>query len=129
MPQLHTILKQLKRSLNEAYSLDEGKTYVTSRDLKSKKGVEIPSGSRVGLSWERNKETLTRMTAQNGDVITVSTPYLFKYVRGFAKPPSMKALEKWTYDGVAKSITGARVEPDGHGPDGAPSWLLALGYI
>ncbi len=48
---------------------------------------------------------------------------------GFTKPPSMNTLEKWSNDGVAKSVTGARVEPDGYGPDGSPSWLLVLGFI
>ena len=41
----------------------------------------------------------------------------------------MNTLEKWSSDGVAKSVTGQRVEPDGWGVDGAPSWLLAIGVI
>jgi hypothetical protein len=48
---------------------------------------------------------------------------------GFTKPPSLKTMEKWSNDGVAKSVTGHRVEPDGFGPDGSPSWMLALGII
>ena len=48
--------------------------------------------------------------------------------RPFMKEPSMKALENMG-DGIAKSVTGKKVEPDGYGPDGSPSWLLALGYI
>ena len=47
--------------------------------------------------------------------------YIFQWV---GKPPSIKTMEKWMEDGVAKSITGQRVEPD-H-PD---SWLRVLGYI
>jgi len=39
-------------------------------------------------------------------------------------PPSIKTLEKYSYDGVCKSIRGQRVEPD-H-PE---SWLRVLGYI
>lgn len=45
------------------------------------------------------------------------------------KSPTMNTLEKWSEDGIAKSVLGARVEPDGHGPDGEPSWMLALGMI
>lgn len=45
------------------------------------------------------------------------------------KAPSMTTLEKWSYDSVCKTPTGKRVEHDGHGPDGSPSWLLALGFI
>lgn len=47
----------------------------------------------------------------------------------FTKVPTLNTLEKWGNDGIAKSITGARVECDGHGPDGAPSWMIALGVI
>jgi hypothetical protein len=44
-------------------------------------------------------------------------------------PPSLKTLERWSFDGVAKSLDGCRVEPDGTCIHGTPSWLLALGYI
>ena len=42
--------------------------------------------------------------------------------------PSQRKLEHMLYDGVATTPTGFRVEPDGHGPDGSPSWLLFFGY-
>ena len=41
--------------------------------------------------------------------------------------PSIDEIETWFTDGVCPTPTGDDVEPDGHGPDGAPSWLLALG--
>jgi len=40
------------------------------------------------------------------------------------KVPSLKTMEKWMYDGIAKTPDGKKVEPD-H-PD---SWLSILGYI
>ncbi|ACB97277.1 hypothetical protein [Beijerinckia indica] len=43
--------------------------------------------------------------------------------------PSMEQLEEWLSDGQCETPTGHEVEPDGHGPDGSPSWLLALGLI
>ncbi len=43
--------------------------------------------------------------------------------------PSMEELQEWAADGICETPTGDRVEPDGHGPDGAPSWLLLLGFI
>jgi len=43
--------------------------------------------------------------------------------------PSPKALEEWLYDGICPTPTGDEVEPDGYGPDGAPSWLRALHLI
>lgn len=45
------------------------------------------------------------------------------------KTPTFSELESWVYDSVCESLTGDRVEPDGTGPDGAPSWLLALHLI
>lgn len=45
------------------------------------------------------------------------------------KEPSIKTLEKWSNDGVAKATDGCRVEPDGTCPHGKESWLLKLGLI
>ena len=43
--------------------------------------------------------------------------------------PSMQELMAWNDDGICETPTGHRVEPDGTGPDGAPSWLRALRLI
>ncbi|MDD2878332.1 MAG: hypothetical protein PHT60_14030 [Acidiphilium sp.] len=43
--------------------------------------------------------------------------------------PSMAEIERWVSDSVVEATDGEDVEPDGHSPDGAPSWLLALGMI
>ena len=43
--------------------------------------------------------------------------------------PSFEELKAAVFDSVCPSITGDTVEPDGYGPDGAPSWLLLLGAI
>jgi hypothetical protein len=43
--------------------------------------------------------------------------------------PSMEDLMAWNEDGICETPTGHRVEPDGTGPDGVPSWLLALRLI
>lgn len=45
------------------------------------------------------------------------------------KPPSVKTLEKWVSNGVAKATDGCRVEPDGNCPHGCPSWFITLGFI
>ena len=45
------------------------------------------------------------------------------------KPPSIRTMEKWVCDGVAKATDGCRVEPDGYCPHGKPSWLIQLGVI
>lgn len=43
--------------------------------------------------------------------------------------PSLKTLEKWSYDGIACATDGCRVELDGVCPHGHSSWLMVLGYI
>ena len=48
---------------------------------------------------------------------------------GSRKLPSMHELMAWNEDGICETPTGHRVEPDGTGPDGVPSWLRALRLI
>jgi hypothetical protein len=43
--------------------------------------------------------------------------------------PSLRELMAWSDDGICETPTGHRVEPDGAGPDGVPSWLRALRMI
>ncbi len=43
--------------------------------------------------------------------------------------PSLRALQEWCTESICETVTGDTVEPDGIGPDGAPSWLLALGLV
>ena len=43
--------------------------------------------------------------------------------------PSCEQSEAWVDDSGCESLTGHRVEPDGYGPDGSPSWLIALGLV
>ncbi len=45
------------------------------------------------------------------------------------KPPSIKTMEKWMNDGIARATDGCRVEPDGICSHGKKSWLLILGLI
>jgi hypothetical protein len=52
-----------------------------------------------------------------------------KNFTGFNRPPGLHTLEKWNSDGVVKTPTGQKVEPDGWASDGSPSWFLVLGVI
>lgn len=45
------------------------------------------------------------------------------------KPPTIKTMERWSNDGVAKATDGCRCEPDGSCQHGKQSWLLVLGLI
>ena len=64
-----------------------------------------------------------------GHILDATLTFKTRKFTTFFKPPTMKTLEKYSLDGVAKSVTGKRCEPDGYGPDGSPSWLLVLGMI
>jgi hypothetical protein len=50
-------------------------------------------------------------------------------IRKEVKAPSVRTLENWSMDGVAKTLMGGTIEPDGMDSEGCPSWLLHLGYI
>lgn len=43
--------------------------------------------------------------------------------------PDLEQIQFWVYDSVCETVTGDMIEPDGYGPDGAPSWLIALGLM
>jgi hypothetical protein len=49
--------------------------------------------------------------------------------RSVMKAPGMATMERLVRGWCSQELFGARVEPDGHGPDGEPSWMLALGMI
>lgn len=106
--------------------------------FKVKNGDIVPNGTPVEVSFIPGNNRLCSIAAEytgksgrnyRTEPLKTNVLYLHKYVKGFGKPPTMRTLEKWSDDGVAKSVTGKRVEPDGHGPDGSPSWMLVLGYI
>ena len=65
-----------------------------------------------------------------GDEVKFSrTQFAPKYFTGFKPAPSLKTLEKWSYDSVSKTVTGRVCEPDGYSFDGSPSWLLVFSLI
>ncbi len=95
----------------------------------ARKGVSInpiPEGTRLTLTLgERGIAT-----TYEGRAITLGYRNAHTYFGSpFTKAPSMSTLGKWTDAGVARSVTGKRVECDGHGDDGSPSWMLVLGMV
>lgn len=97
------------------------KTIKTIRDLKLKDQTIIPKGTQ--LTFVRHSDMATvGIFSYNGRELKM------RY-RSVIKNPSLKSLERWTMDSVCKSVFGAQVEPDGYGPLGDPSWLIALGMI
>ena len=87
-------------------------------------GRVIPVGTVATVEFKtENERDFMQITLADGE-----TYRSIKY-SVFFKLPSLASLQKWSMDSVCKSVTGKRVEPDGHGDDNSPSWLLALGMI
>jgi len=117
------ILTTAKRILSRA-------SYIVIRDIKTKKGVEFKLYDELFLeSYDKVYPYWMRLSAKDGRRLVLMPSTVHKVLKGFAKPPSMGALRRWSMDGVAKAVDGARVEPDGFSPDGAPSWLLVMGLV
>ena len=91
------------------------------KDITLKSGGLLPKGSIV----EIQPSALLPLLAS---VEIDGQAYTLKY-KSVIKPPIVKTLEKWEYEGFSKTIAGKKTEPDGYDEDGFPSWLLALGYI
>ncbi len=106
----------------------------TKREIKLKTET-IPAGTEIRLSFVTNENThstvlfgvplnnpsrLYRLGFRNAK-INFGSP--------FTKIPGLRTMERWSDDGIARSVTGKRCEPDGYGDDNSPSWLLVLGLI
>lgn len=105
---------------------------VLKKEIKLRDGTVIPVGSKGDVLFNQGQNSVASagFDSLGGRRVNLSNKNLFDYFgRPFTKVPSLTSLEKMSDDGVASSVTGKRVEPDGFGPDGSPSWLLALGYV
>ncbi len=96
-------------------------------DLKLKDGTLYYKGTQVSRFWF-DKDQITVITINDRD-IRIPTFRMHKYLPVFTKPPKEATIGRWLYDGYSKTVTGKKVEPDGVGPDGSPSWLRVLGLI
>ena len=121
--------------INKAYTVTAA-SRTLKRDVKLKDGRTFPKGSSVEIKFFGDKDNGHKICEVNvlGSTDMSNTTYktaianLPSTVSGFTKP-SNATMEKWVSDGVAKTPTGKKTEPDGYADDGSPSWLLALGYI
>lgn len=102
----------------------------TKRELKaSNAGIFIPSGSQVNTYFSGKNHSFIYVEDTNGNLLATRATNAHLTFGGFTKEPSIGTMTKWVSDGVARTITGHRTEPDGTGPDGSPSWLLVLGFM
>lgn len=93
----------------------------TTKEIKLKDGSTLPKGLPVTFIEGKDSRCLVHSPLH-------ALPLQVRITSAF-KTPSLASLRRWSYDGICKTPTGKRVEPDGHGPDGSPSWLLVFGLI
>jgi len=96
------------------------------RDVKLKDGRTFAKGTTFAVTFAQTGQNRTYLEVSNLDG---SHAFKTTHFQTFFKSPSLASLERWVNDGIAQSVSGHRVEPDGYGPDNSPSWLLALGLI
>ena len=126
-------IAELKRDLRKwqrkVASKTASKKTTLSAELKLKDGTVYAKGSRAEVFFSERNPSMSEVEIE-GRKIKLRTVSLHKYLRGFPKPPSMRALEKMDSEASGPTVTGVRnVEMDGYGPDGSPSWMLAMGLI
>ncbi len=113
------------------------------KDMKLKSGDVIPKGTAVidvkfygATEPDYNRYTFCSVffdftsPAKNFRVtpMRMRIQALPEFVTGF-KVPSMSQMERMEDNAAWSTPTGKRVEADGYGPDGSPSWALVLGYV
>ena len=112
--------------------LSAPKHVTTKRELTFNNSLEtacvIPAGTSLEVYFSGVRHDRIYFE-YNGSARAASIVNAHNSFTGFNKPPGMAALERYSNDGVAKTCTGHRTEPDGTGPDGSPSWLLVIGVI
>jgi hypothetical protein len=86
----------------------------------------IPAGATVEVTCMPDG---VGVAAGTGKIATVGYCNAYMYFAGFSKPPGIGTMMRWSRLGIARTPTGKKVEPDGVGPDGAPSWMLILGIL
>lgn len=85
-------------------------------------GTKLLSGTVVKVEAIKGSDTKCKITTPDGK------SYAANYTSVF-RAPSIKTMEKWDYDGIGKTPSGATTEPDGHDPEGFPSWIRIIGLI
>ena len=90
---------------------------------------KIPAGDLVHLWFSPKKHSNLAFVQHGNEVKITRLENANEKFTKIIKAPSLRTLERQDCDGVCKTVTGQRVEPDGFGYDGSPSWLLVLGLI
>lgn len=99
------------------------------RELKWKDGSITPEGTPVHIDFWETRPGRIYVTIGQTVYQTGLTNKGHERFAGIGKVPGLRTLEKYSSEGVAKTVTGERTEPDGYGSDGSPSWMLVVGII
>ena len=100
----------------------------TYKELRFQSGDVIPAGVEVSIRPIRhkteNKSHPTMCVLSYND-----KEYKCRY-ESVVQPPSEDEVGQMVFDSKnCSSIGGHDVEPDGHDPEGFPSWLMVLGIV
>lgn len=101
------------------------------KDAKLKSGKQIPTGTEAEVIPHPDPtKYLYYMLVTLPDGTNFKTKMInFPQIFTGGGLPSMDELEEWLNDGVAESVAGYSVEPDGYDQHGFPSWFIVLGMI
>ncbi len=117
--------------MNEPLKFFPSFTVTTKRELNfGDKQPTFQAGTRIQVAFAEGNDQFVYILGQAGlRALRISIIRATYAITGFSPISSQRTLEKWLCDDVVKTPTGHTVEPDGHGPDGSPSWLRVLGLI
>lgn len=105
-------------------------TKTLTRNLTTKTGIIFAAGEKVKVAFDvKGKSGNTLAGAYSGTAADGRRFASANFATIGLKMPSLATLERYSDNGIAKSVFGARVECDGWDADGAPSWMLVAGLI
>lgn len=96
-------------------------------DLVLKTKEVVPAGTVVRVDFNTDKDDSIKLVLADR-IIRLPTELAFRYVDGFSRPPKMRQLQQWADEGYCLTVIGNKVNTNGYGPNGDPSWMIALGY-
>jgi hypothetical protein len=119
--------------IRTSHQLSIPKTVKTRQELVYSKFPEtactIPAGIELEVYFSEARPGKLYFEF-NGSVRVATVSNAHKFFTGFRKCPSLNSIQKLEWEkGACMTPTGHKVEPDGFGPDGSPSWMLVLGVI
>lgn len=86
----------------------------------------LPAGMEVSVTWDGIQPSLHAPLVRPEPFKITNKAIAALFGLNF---PNLEQVMEWSNDGVAESVLGESVEPDGYDKYGSPSWLLTLGVI